>query len=129
MGHYVRLVKDYRGRKASRSIDLVSVLPPVDRLQAKLKAVIDANFQKALEKKRSGQKLGWKLPRQAASGMTRPTATFRVAEKRYCRHYVQELRFGKRNHTYYGLACRDQSGRWQIPGLYYRPPACRIGPT
>ncbi len=117
VGHYVRYIKDYQGRKPSRRLDLVSVRPPLDQLQASVRRAIDRNFQRALEKKRSGQKLGWKLPRQSASGMTQPKATYRVAQKRFCRHYVQKVMIGKQNQTYYGMACRDKNGSWQVPGL------------
>ncbi len=116
-GHYVRHIKDYQGRKPSRRLDLVSVRPAVDQLQASVRRAIESNFQMALEKKLSGQKLGWKLPRQSASGMTQPKATFRMAQKRFCRHYVQKVIIGKQNHTYYGMACRDKDGSWQVPGL------------
>ncbi|MDJ0720699.1 MAG: hypothetical protein QNJ04_03675 [Desulfobacterales bacterium] len=83
VGHYVRYFKDYRGRKPTRRIDLVSVRPPLDNLKASVRTAIDRNFQQALEKKRSGQKLAWNLPRQAASGTTLPTATFRTAANRF----------------------------------------------
>lgn len=117
VGHYVRYVKDYRGRKPTRRIDLVSVRPPLDDLKASVRKAIDKNFQQALEKKRSGQKLAWKLPRQAASGTTQPTATFRTAANRFCRQYVQRINLGRSDQAYYGMACRDREGRWRTPRL------------
>jgi hypothetical protein len=116
VGHYVRYVKDYRGRKPTRSVDLVSVQPPLDRLEVSIRSAIDTNFQRALEKRRSGRKLDWKRPRQSASGMTQPVETFRVAANRYCRNYVQQVKIGESHHTYYGMACRDGKGNWRVPG-------------
>ncbi len=117
VGHYVRYIKDYRGRKPTRQIDLVSVRPPLDDLKASVRTAIDNNFQLALEKKRSGQKLAWNLPRQAASGTTQPTATFRTAANRFCRQYVQRINLGRSDQTYYGMACRDRKGQWRTPHL------------
>jgi hypothetical protein len=117
VGHYVRYIKEYRGRKPTRRVDLVSVRPPIDHLGASVSQAIDQNFQLALEKKRSGQKLRWQLPRQSASGMTQPIATFRAAKNRFCRHYVQTVTIGQSDRTYFGMACRDAGGRWRIPRL------------
>ena len=117
VGHYVRRERDYLGRKPSRSIDLVSVHPPLDRLNEKLKSAIADNFQMALEKKRSGRKLQWRVPQQSASGMIQPINTFRGAGKRDCRNYVQSVAIGEDQHIYYGMACRNEDGRWEIPGL------------
>ena len=117
VGHYVRCKRDFLGRKPNRSIDLVSVHPPVDHLNAKLRSVIADNFQMALEKKRSGQKLQWRMTQQSASGMTQPINTFRGAGKRDCRNYVQQVEIERDNHIYYGMACRNQNGRWEIPDL------------
>ncbi len=117
VGHYVRYVRDYLGRKPNRSIDLVSVHPPVDHLNAKLISVIADNFQMALEDKRSGHKLQWRVPQQSASGMTQPINSFRGADKRDCRNYVQEVKIESDNYTYYGMACRNQNGKWEIPGF------------
>lgn len=117
VGHYVRFTKDYLGRKPLNSVDLVSVRPRLNHLESPVKSAIEANFQMALEKKRSGQPLPWKLPGQSASGSTRPTATFRVAGDRYCRQYVQEVRIGQGGNTYFGMACRDPQGQWRLPNL------------
>jgi hypothetical protein len=116
VGHYVRYIKDYRGRKPARSVDLVSVQPPLERLVPSVRSAIDHNFQQALEKWRSGQQLDWKLPQQAAAGMTQPMATFRAAPNQYCRNYVQQVKIGEGHNTYYGMACRNREGNWQIPG-------------
>ncbi len=115
VGHYVRYTKDFRGRKPSRSIDLVSVRPALDQLNPSVRSAIENNFQRALEKKRSGQKLGWALPRQSASGMTQPVATFRTSTNRFCRHYHQKVNIGNTNRSYFGMACRDGAGQWHIP--------------
>ncbi|MDJ0887570.1 MAG: RT0821/Lpp0805 family surface protein [Desulfobacterales bacterium] len=117
VGHYVRYERDFLGRKPNRSIDLVSVRPPVEHLNAKLRSVIADNFQMALEKKHSGQKLQWRMTQQSASGMTQPINTFRGAGKRDCRNYVQEVEIERDNHIYYGMACRNPNGRWEIPDL------------
>lgn len=115
VGHYVRYETDYRGRKTSRVVELVSVRPPLKGLPAGVRSTIDSNFQKALEKNRSGQPLRWDLPGYSAAGLTQPTATFRLAKGRYCRHYIQEFEIGQGQEKYFGLACRDGLGRWRPP--------------
>ncbi len=117
VGHYVRYEKDYLGRKPNSSIDLVAVRPSVDHLNVQLKSVIADNFQAALENTRSGNKLQWRSPQQSASGTTQPINTFRGADKRDCRNYVQKIKIENVDYTYYGMACRNEDGQWEIPGF------------
>ncbi len=117
LGHYVRYFKDYRGRKPTRRIDLVSVRPPLDNLKASVRTAIDRNFQQALEKKRSGQKLAWNLPRQAASGRLCPPRRSARPRTDSRRQYVQRINLGCADQADYGMACRDREGRWRTPRL------------
>ena len=117
VGHYVRYEKDYLGRKPNSSIDLVAVRPSDNHLEAQLRSVIADNFQAALENTRGGKKLKWQSPEHSAYGMTQPINTFRGADKRDCRNYVQKIKIEHDNYTYYGVACRNEDGQWEIPGL------------
>ncbi len=115
-GHYVKLKYHYPGRRSSRSIELVAILPPPVPSNAGLQHQVQSNFQQALENNPSGVPLPWHLAEKALSGTTTPTATFRLKSGTYCRQYMQTVTRRGENHTFFGLACRTDNGEWKIPG-------------
>jgi hypothetical protein len=115
IGHYVLATRQYYTGKAPDRLELLAVLPPLEGLSAAEKRRLQSKFQKALEFKKSGESLTWKLPGKTLSGKIMPTATFRLEDGRYSRRYIQILNHPQGRQTYYGMAVRDTKGRWVIP--------------
>jgi len=115
VGHYVREERQYKGRRADRDKELLAVIPPVAHLNASAQTTMRTHFQKALEEQQSGKALRWTLADQALSGTTTPVATFRIDSGGYCRQYVQHLNRSGEERAFYGLACRTDAGRWEVP--------------
>jgi hypothetical protein len=114
IGHYVLATSNYLYDKASRRQELLAVLPPQEDLPAQARSKMNESFQNALERQMSGAPAFWSMP-GTASGEITPSGTFKLAHGTYCRRYVQELNLPHDQQTYYGLACRDSDGRWDIP--------------
>lgn len=114
IGHYVLLTANYLYDKASRRQELLAVLPPREVFPAQARKKMDESFQKAMEQQVSGAPAFWSLP-STASGDVTPYGTFKLEDGTYCRRYVQELNLSDDHLTYYGLACRDSDGRWDVP--------------
>ena len=115
VGHYVREERQYKGRRADRDKELLAVIPPVAHLNASAQTTMHTHFQKALEEQQSGKALRWTLADQALSGTTTPVATFKIDSGGYCRQYVQRLNRSGEERAFYGLACRTDAGRWEVP--------------
>ena len=114
-GHYVLATRRYFTGKASKRMELLAVLPPMNGLSASAKRRFQSKFQKALEFKKSGESLKWALPNSGLKVEIMPTGTFRLDEGKYARRYVQILNRPQGQQTYYGMAVRDAKGRWVIP--------------
>ena len=115
VGHYVLATRQYYTGKASKRLELLAVLPPLDGLSTSGKRRLQSNFQKAMEFKKSGESLKWSLPKSALSGNIMPTGTFRLENGKYARRYVQTLNRPQGQQTYYGMAVRNMKGKWVIP--------------
>lgn len=115
IGHYVLVTRDYLYDKPSRRKELLAVLPPKEILPTRARKKMERSFQKAMEHKLSGSASSWSIASGAASGGTTPYGTFKLENGTFCRRYVQDLKFSGEQQTYYGLACRDDRGRWDIP--------------
>ncbi len=114
-GHYVKLERQYPGRRPGRTIELVAILPPLSHLDDDMQSRVTTNFQIALENNPSGVPLPWHVAGQTFSGTTTPTATFRLKSGAYCRQYVQTVTGHGKQHSFYGLACRTANGDWIVP--------------
>ncbi len=114
-GHYVKLARQYPGRRPGRTIELVAILPPLDHLDEGMQSQVNTNFQMALENNPSGVPLPWHVAGQTFSGTTTPTATFQLKSGAYCRQYVQTVTGRGNQHSFYGLACRTAKGDWIVP--------------
>jgi surface antigen len=115
VGHYVKLERDYRGRRPNRTIELLAVQPSLNDLNAAARETLKANFQKALENHQSGAALTWPFGDGAATVATKPMATYRLDSGTYCRQYTQKVKRSGQEKAFFGLACRTEEGRWQIP--------------
>jgi surface antigen len=78
-------------------------------------------LQAALEKKLSGSELTWTDERSLASVTVEPIRTYRNEDATFCREYRETFtRPSLNDRTVYGLACRGESGRWDVQ--YYLVP-------
>lgn len=70
----------------------------------------------ALTEVGDGQSYIWHRRSGILSGVVRPTASFRNAAGRICRHIEVTLTAGARSKRTEGIACRDKDGAWSLEG-------------
>lgn len=85
-------------------------LNAVDRLAA-LEAV-----QLALSETGDGGDHVWHVAGRQLRGVIRPTASFRGADGRLCRHFIYALILDQQETRVEGIACRDPDGIWSLTG-------------
>ena len=113
--HFVLTERKYSSPKAARRLELLAVLPPLKGLSDVTRHQMSSAFQMALEFKKSGETTAWSIPNTSWSGQITPTDTFRLADGRYSRRYIQKLNHPDGQKIYHGLAVRDSKGIWIIP--------------
>ncbi len=113
--HYVMARRQYSSRKPARRRELLAVLPPVDELSDATRHQMNTAFQTALEYKKRGESASWSMPSTTWSGQVTPTETFKLADGRYSRRFIQKINHPDGQRMYPGLAVRDSSGVWVIP--------------
>ncbi len=114
--HYVRLDERYAASRPVESVELVAIrLEGVDWPPA-ARAGLDRALQAALETTPKGKRIEWKSSAVETRVTISPTAERRDAPS-YCRTFVQKVRESDgETRIYPGLACREVSGEWVIPG-------------
>jgi hypothetical protein len=70
----------------------------------------------ALTEVADGSSFVWHRDSGRLSGVVQPTASFKDASGRVCRHLVLVLSAGARSGRVEGVACRLTDGRWQLEG-------------
>jgi len=115
INHYVLTEKFYPGGKPDRRLELLAILPPLNGFSDMTRRQISNAFQMALENKKSGEATVWSSPNTSGSGRITPSQTFRLADGRYSRRYIQKIIYPDGQRNYYGLAVRDSNGSWIIP--------------
>jgi hypothetical protein len=113
--HYVMARRQYSSRKPARRLELLAVLPPVNGLSDATRHQMNTAFQTALEHKKRGESAQWSMPSTSWSGQITPTKTFKLADGRYSRRYIQKVNHPDGQRIYHGLAVRDASGKWVVP--------------
>jgi hypothetical protein len=78
-------------------------------------ATLDA-IRVALSEVGDGSTYVWHSQNGRLSGVIQPTASFKDAAGRVCRHIVLVLTTGVRSGRVEGVACRLADGRWQLEG-------------
>ncbi len=78
-------------------------------------AALDA-IRIALTEVGDGSSYVWHRGNGRLSGVIHPTASFKDAAGRVCRHIVLVLTTGVRTGRAEGIACRVEGGRWQLEG-------------
>lgn len=74
------------------------------------------SIQMGLTRMDDGSPFVWRHASGNLSGIVRPTASFRNAEGRLCRHVVVLLTTGYKTSTAEGIACRLPNRRWVLEG-------------
>ncbi len=115
IGHYVLTERQYPGGKAARRLELLAVLPPMNGVSDLTRRQMDKAFHLALEFKKRNEIASWSTPKTSWSGQIMPTGTFRLADGRYSRRYVQKINYPDGLRIYYGMAVRNSSREWVIP--------------
>ena len=115
IGHWVLTTSIYHYDKKPRRLELMAVLPSSDGLSGAAQFEMRKSFQKALEEEKRGRALAWSIPDRGISGEIMPTQTYKSSEGMYCRRYVQKLNSATEQRVYYGMACRNSLGRWEVP--------------
>jgi len=113
--HYVLTERQYPGGKEARRMELLAILPPLNKFSELARRQMSEAFQIALEYKKRGEIATWSTPKTSGSGQITPTETFRLDDGRYSRRYIQKINYPDGQRTYYGLAVRDSNGQWIIP--------------
>ncbi len=118
IGHFVRLRERFTETGgADRDVELVAVhlsgrdWPPAAR------AGLGWARQHALETKAKGEGVEWKSSGVDAVVTIRPTTKLREDGGEYCRNFVEWVSRGDSTRIFPGIACRDMSGRWTVPGM------------
>ena len=114
--HYVRLDQRFAASRPAESVELVAIrLEGVDWPPA-ARAGLNRALQAALETTPKGKRIEWKSSAVETRVTISPTAERRDASS-YCRTFVQNVRgTDGEMRIYPGLACREVSGEWVIPG-------------
>lgn len=117
IGHWVLLEQTFNDSKRRIRKELVAVLPSLSSLGIDKKSVvgIKEHFQQTLGTSPSGQLERWTDAAKKISFSMTPTATFRLADGTPCRQYEQKLDLTWHSNTYYGIACRSETGLWTVP--------------
>jgi surface antigen len=103
--------QDAPGREARpKFADLQSNLDEGDEIAA-LEAI-----RLALTQVGDGGTFVWRRANGRISGIVKPTSSFKNADGKVCRHIVIVLAAGSRTGKIEGVACRLDSGRWQLDG-------------
>ena len=72
--------------------------------------------QYALSEVGDGKTYVWRRWHGKLSGIVRPTASFKDAGGKVCRHLLVLMTAGTTVKTQQGIACRRLTGRWQLDG-------------
>jgi len=117
VGHWVILEQNFKNGKPKVRKELVAVLPSLTSLgiDAKSSIGIKEHFQQTLGTSASGQMERWSNPTQKISFSMTPIATYKLADGTPCRQYEQKLDLNSYSKSYYGIACRSETGLWTVP--------------
>ncbi len=116
LGHYVRRDERLAASQPVESVELVAIrLEGIDWPPA-ARAGLHRALQAALESAPRGERIDWKSSAVETRVAITPTAELQEASS-YCRTFVETVREPDgRQRVYPGVACREVSGEWVIPG-------------
>lgn len=82
------------------------------RLEAGDWSMHDGTARRALTNGRDGEVMGWQNPATGASGIFRPTRSYRTQTGELCRDYRATLSVGETVESGEGTACQGGDGQW-----------------
>ncbi len=114
--HFVRFDERFEASRPVNSVELVAVkLKGIDWPPA-ARAGLQRALQAALESAPKGERIEWKSSAVDTRVTITPTAAHQDTSS-YCRTFVQNVEVpGEAARLYPGVACRETSGAWVIPG-------------
>jgi len=115
VGHWVLATSRYSYDRRSRRTELLAVVPPKKGRAAGVQQKMEHSFQLALEKKPSGSPVAWSNNGSKIAGSTTAVDTFQLPGGTFCRRYVQQVSSDAGSRNFYGMACRNDQGRWVVP--------------
>lgn len=102
--------------RRERQLELVAFQPSLGMLSKVESNAYRARFQWVMEHLASGN-TDWYEVRNAAHRIAViPLQTLRLGDGHYCRTYRTRVMSGREGRWGAGIVCRDDSGRWRIPG-------------
>lgn len=117
IGYYVRRDDTDDAKELTRRVELVAMRlegrgwPPAAR------AGLSWAFQHALETQSSGETVEWQSTGVDTQVTIRPTAAHISGQSSYCRTFEQTIVRQDSRRIFPGVACREPSGQWSIPGF------------
>ena len=117
IGYYVRRDDTDDAKELTRRVELVAMRlegrgwPPAAR------AGLSWAFQHALETRSSGETVEWQSTGVDTQVTIRPTAAHISGQSSYCRTFEQTIVRQDSRRIFPGVACREPSGQWSIPGF------------
>lgn len=117
VGHWVVVEQDFKNGQPKIRKELVAILPSLTSLGIDTKSSIGIkeHFQQTLGTSASGQMERWSNPDKQISFSMTPIATYKLADGTPCRQYEQKLDLNSYSKSYYGIACRSETGMWTVP--------------
>ena len=115
VGHWVLTTSRFTDDRPLRRKELLAVVPPQSGLFAAVHRQMERSFQLALEKRPSGSSVSWSDDSSKVTGTTTAVDTFRLPGGTFCRRYAQQVSIDAGSGNFYGMACRDDQGKWVVP--------------
>jgi len=115
IGHYVLTERQNSSGKSTRRLELLAVLPSLNGVSDLTRRQMSTAFQMTLEDKKRNETTSWSTPKTSWSGQITPTGTFRLADGRYSRRYIQKINYPDGQKIFYGMAVRNPNREWVIP--------------
>ena len=115
--HYVRLEDREGTETAAKKVELITIRPGGRGWPPIARAALSRAVEQALERVSNGRATPWRSTGIDTRVTIRPTSRFQSGEGRQCRTFVQTWSDNQGRRSYPGIACRDETGRWRIPGL------------
>ena len=115
--HYVRLEERETAEAVGKQTELVTIRPGGHGWPPIARAALSRAVEQALETVSNGQAAPWRSSGVDTRVTIKPTSRFESGEGRQCRTFLQTWSDGHGRRSYPGAACRDDTGRWRIPGL------------
>jgi len=117
VGHYVRRDDLYGSSELNKRTELVAIRPGTTGWPPAARAGLGWARQHSLEALASGEITDWQSSGVDARVSIKPAAKFRRDDGTYCRNFVEALTKDSIKRNYPGLACRQSTGDWLIPGF------------